>query len=167
MVASPSDLFTFLSAHNIAHETIEHAPTFSVEDGRQLKAGLPGGHSKNLFMKDKAGHFVLVSAWADSELRLNRLHRLLGTRRLSFTDADALFDILGVRPGSVTAFALINDQINRTVRFIADARLMTFETIYFHPLINTATTAIASRDLLKFTAATGHGCEIIDFEQLL
>lgn len=167
MAASPSDLFAFLSAHNIAHETIEHEPTFSVEDGRHLKSGLPGGHSKNLFMKDKAGHFVLISAWADSQLRLNRLHRQLGTRRLSFTDADALFSLLGVKPGSVTAFALINDQVERTVRFIADARLMTFDTIYFHPLINTATTAIASRDLLTFTAATGHGCEIIDFEQLI
>ncbi|MEL7454637.1 MAG: YbaK/EbsC family protein, partial [Pseudomonadota bacterium] len=88
MPASPADLFAFLDKHAIAHMTVEHAATFTVEEGRHLKASLPGGHSKNLFMKDKDGTLVLISAWAESQLRLNQLHKLIGTRRLSFGSAE-------------------------------------------------------------------------------
>ncbi len=99
MPASPAELFAFLDRHNIAHTTVEHAATFTVEEGRHLKASMPGGHSKNLFMKDKDGVFVLISAWAESQLRLNQVHKLIGTRRLSFADADLMHEYLGVVPG--------------------------------------------------------------------
>lgn len=165
MPASPTDLFAFLDAHEIAHQTVEHAATFTVEEGRHLKASMPGGHTKNLFMKDKDGTIVLVSAWADSQLRLNQMHKVIGTRRLSFASADLMLDCLGVVPGSVTAFGLMNDTEGR-VRFIVDAALMKFETINFHPLINTATTAISQSDFRRFVAATNHDLTELDFSAL-
>jgi len=165
MPASPSDLFDFLDTHGIAHKTVEHDATFTVEEGRHLKASMPGGHSKNLFMKDKDGTIVLISAWADSQLRLNQLHKLIGTRRLSFGSADLMLECLGVVPGSVTAFGLINDTAQR-VRFVADAALMRFDRVNFHPLVNTATTSIRQADLRRFVEATGHALTEVDFSTL-
>jgi len=165
MPASPTDLFAYLDALNIAHNTYEHPATFTVEEGRHLKSTMLGGHSKNLFMKDKDGVIVLISAWADSQLKLNQLHKLIGTRRLSFASADLMQDLLGIVPGSVTPFALMND-VDCRVRFIADADLMAFETVNFHPLVNTATTAISSADLRRFADVTGHGLTMIDFSVL-
>ncbi len=165
MPASPSDLFAYLDDLDIAHTTVEHAATFTVEEGRHLKASMPGGHSKNLFMKDKDSTIVLISAWADSQLKLNQLHKLIGTRRLSFASAELMVECLGVEPGSVTAFALMNDKDQR-VRFIADAALMGFDKVNFHPLVNTATTAIARDDLRRFVEATGHSLTVVDFSTL-
>lgn len=165
MPASPADLFAFLDSHAIAHTTGEHAAIFTVDEGRDLKASMPGGHSKNLFMKDKDGTIVLISAWAESHLRLNQLHRLIGTRRLSFADQDLMLECLGVVPGSVTAFGLINDKQHR-VRFIVDAALMGFDRVNFHPLVNTATTAISQVDFRRFVAATGHDLTEVDFSSL-
>lgn len=165
MPASPSDLFAFLDEHDIPHHTVEHPATHTVEEGRHLKASMPGGHSKNLFMKDKDGTLVLVSAWAESQLPLNQLHKIIGSRRLSFANADLMLEHLGVVPGSVTAFALINDR-SHNVRFIVDSALMAFETVNFHPLVNTATTAISRDGLRRFVQATGHSLKEVDFSVL-
>ena len=165
MRASPDDLFAYLDALGIAHTTHWHEATFTVGDGRALKESMPGGHTKNLFMKDKDGETVLISAHADSKLRLNHLHKRIGTRRLSFGSADLMEDLLGVVPGSVTAFALMNDKDSR-VRFILDAALMAHDPLNFHPLVNTATTAISRADFERFVAETGHTLEIVDFSAL-
>jgi Ala-tRNA(Pro) deacylase len=99
-------------------------------------------------------------------LKLNRLHRLIGTRRLSFGSPEQMEEVLGVTPGSVTAFALMNDT-ERRVRFLVDAALMAHDPVNFHPLTNTGTTAIARDDLERFARATGHGFEVVDFTVLL
>lgn len=161
----PEDLFAYLDGLGIAHTTVDHPAFHTVEDGRDLKASLPGAHTKNLFMKDKDGVIVLISAMADSALKLNQLHKLIGTRRLSFGSPDLMLDVLGVVPGSVTAFALMNDTGHR-VRFIVDAALMAHGVLNFHPLVNTATTAIPRPDFERFVAATGHGLEVVDFSEL-
>lgn len=166
MPASPDDLFAYLDQLGLAHETRWHEATFTVEEGRELKETMPGGHTKNLFMKDKDGTIVLISAHADSELKLNQLHKLIGTRRLSFASGELMEELLGVTPGSVTGFALMNDK-DRKVRFIVDAALMAYETLNFHPLVNTGTTAISRDDFRRFVEATGHDLTVVDFAALL
>lgn len=165
MTASPETLFAYLDELSIAHVTSYHEATFTVEEGRVLKASLPGAHTKNLFMKDKHGVIVLVSAHADSQLKLNQLHKLIGTRRLSFASADLMEEVLGVVPGSVTGFALMNDRAGR-VKFILDSALEAYEEINFHPLVNTATTRVSLADFKRFVAATGHELRGVDFTKL-
>lgn len=154
-------LLDYLDRLGIAHRTVDHPAVFTVAEGEAIKAGLPGGHTKNLFLKDKKGHLVLVSALQSSEIDLKALHRLLGLGRFSFGKPDLLHEALGVTPGSVTAFAILNDPEKR-VRFVLDAALMAHETVNFHPMENTATTAISSTDLLKFVRALGREPEILD-----
>ncbi len=165
MQASPETLFKYLDELGLAHTTTQHPAFHTVEEGRELKQSLPGGHTKNLFMKDKDGVIVLISALADSELKLNQLHKQIGTRRLSFASAELMEEALGVRPGSVTAFALMNDTAGH-VRFIADAALMACDPLNFHPLVNTATTAISRSDFERFVASTGHELTVVDFAAL-
>lgn len=150
---------------DITHATTEHRAVFSVEDGRDLKQGLPGGHTKNLFLKSKKGELVLISALGETPITLNAVHHLLGVARLSFGSAALLEETLGVQPGSVTAFALANDAARR-VRMVLDADLLAYELVNFHPLHNTATTAIARRDLLRFIRATGREPLIVDFKTM-
>jgi len=166
MTATPDDLFAYLDALGIAHTTHWHEAVFTVGESTELKASMPGGHTKNLFLKDKDGAIVLIAAEAHSELKLNQLHRLIGTKRLSFGAPDLMVDLLGVTPGSVTAFALMNDKAGR-IRFLVDAALMAHDPVNFHPLTNTGTTAVSRADFEKFVRATGHGFEVIDFSQLL
>ena len=165
MITSPEDLFAWLDARGIAHATHWHEATFTVEEGRELKATMPGGHTKNLFMTNKDGDLILVSAHADSQLPLNKLHRALGVKRLSFGAPELMEEVLGVRPGSVTAFALINDPAAR-VRFVVDRALMAHDPLNFHPLVNTGTTAISRADFERFVRESGHGLEVVDFTQL-
>ncbi len=165
MTASPDDLFAYLDRRDIPVTTHWHEPVFTVEEGAEIKAALPGGHTKNLFLKDKSGALILISAEGQTQIRLNKLHKLIGTKRLSFGPADLLLETLGVVPGSVTAFALMNDVSGR-IRFLLDAALMRHDIINFHPLTNTGTTAIKREDFKRFLTATGHELEMIDFSEV-
>tara|TARA_R110000744_G_scaffold35916_1_gene82927 strand:- start:4467 stop:4961 length:495 start_codon:yes stop_codon:yes gene_type:complete len=162
MTASPDTLFACLDSLAIAHTTHWHEAVFTVGESTGLKAALPGTHTKNLFLKDKDGAYVLISAEAHTQIRLNQLHRHIGTKRLSFGSPEDLLALLGVTPGSVTAFALMNDTAGK-VRFIVDAALLACDPVNFHPLTNTATTAISRADFRRFVEATGHRFEPFDF----
>jgi Ala-tRNA(Pro) deacylase len=156
MPATPDDLFTFLDRVGIAHRTVSHPPLFTVEESRALRGKIPGGHTKNLFLKDKKGALFLVVALEDAAIELKSLHRLLGANgRFSFGSADLLRDALGVEPGAVTPLAAINDTGAR-VSVVLDTAMMAHATLNYHPLKNTMTTSIARDDLIKFLAATGH-----------
>ncbi|MFN7056253.1 prolyl-tRNA synthetase associated domain-containing protein [Hyphomonas sp.] len=165
MTASPEDLFAYLDALGIAHSTVWHEAMFTVEQSAALKADMPGANTKNLFLKDGDGALILIAAEAHNALRLNQLHKRIGTKRLSFGPAELMGEVLGVVPGSVTAFALMNDTRGR-VRFLVDAVLAGAETVNFHPLVNTGTTAISQGDFRRFVEATGHGFEVVDFSSL-
>lgn len=158
-------LFARLAELGIAYSNTEHAPTHTVAESREIKTGIEGAHTKNLFMKDKKKNLVLISAGHDTALPLNQLHKLIGTQRLSFTNADLLWETLTVTPGSVTGFALMHDAPPR-VRFILDAKLVTADTLNFHPLRNDMTTSISREDFLAFARATGHDPQVVDFSQL-
>lgn len=158
-------LFALLDRLGIRARTVSHEKVFTVAESHNVKAHLPGGHTKNLFMKDKTGQLVLVCALGSSTLPLNQLHRVLGCQRLSFTDASLLWEALGVTPGSVTGFAVMNDTAGR-VRLVAEEALLAHDTLNFHPLRCDMTTAIARADFLGFAAATGHTVTPIDFTKL-
>jgi Ala-tRNA(Pro) deacylase len=153
--ATPEQLFAFLDSLDIAHATNRHRPVFTVEESRDLKAAMPGGHTKNLFLKDKKGRLFLLSALADTAIDLNAVSKLLGVGRFSFGNAELLMRHLGVTPGSVTLFALLNDT-ERQVTLILDEALLAHDPVNFHPLRNDATTAVAPADMLKFARATHH-----------
>lgn len=157
--ASQADLLAVLDALEIAHSTLAHRPVFTVAEGADIKAQLPGGHTKNLFLEDRNGRLLLISALGETPVRLNRIHRALGYERLSFAKPETLLEALGVAPGSVTIFALINDPARR-VGVALDAALLAHEVVNFHPLANTATTAISSADLLAFVRACGREPQI-------
>ena len=155
MPATPDDLFAFLTGLGIAHATVTHAPLFTVEQSQALRGTIPGGHTKNLFLKDKKDQVYLVVAPEDARVDLKVLHRKLGTGRFSFGSADLLRALLGVEPGAVTPFGVINDKDKR-VSVVIDTGLMENAVINCHPLVNTMTTSIARDDLVKFLIATGH-----------
>ncbi len=156
MSASPAELFAYLDSLGIPHQTVSHPAVFTVEEGRELRGTIPGGHTKNLFLRDKKGVPYLVVACEDAAIELRALHRLLGASgRFSFGSAELMRELLGVEPGSVTPFAAINDTHHR-VAVVLDAAMMQHPVLNFHPLVNTGTTAISREGLLKFLDATGH-----------
>jgi Ala-tRNA(Pro) deacylase len=163
--APEAPLFALLDQLGIRTSTITHEKVFTVAESQNVKACLPGGHTKNLFMKDKSGQLVLVCALGSSTLPLNQLHRALGCQRLSFTDAPVLWNALGVTPGSVTGFAVMNDTAGR-VRLVAEEALLAHDLLNFHPLRCDMTTTISLADFLGFAAATGHTVTPVDFSKL-
>jgi Ala-tRNA(Pro) deacylase len=165
MPARRADLFAFLDEHGIEHRTLEHPPVFRVEEGAEIKAALPGVHTKNLFLKDAKDRLWLISAAADTRVDLKRLHAVIGSARLSFGSAERMGEALGVTPGSVTVFALINDG-ERRVTPVLDAALFRTDPVNFHPLSNDATTAVSRAGLLAFFEALERSPMIVDFEAL-
>jgi len=155
-LTTPDQLFAYLDRLGIAHSTVKHLPLFTVEQSRALRGQIRGGHTKNLFLRDKKQALYLVVAQEDAEIDLKSLHRRLGASgRFSFGSSDLLREVLGVAPGAVTPFGVINDTQGR-VRVVLDAPMMEHATLNFHPLDNTMTTSIARDDLVKFLKSTGH-----------
>jgi Ala-tRNA(Pro) deacylase len=160
MPATPEHLFATLDALGIAHTTVKHPPLFTVQQSRALRGKIPGGHSKNLFLRDNKGALYLVVALEDAAIELKRLHLRLGAGRFSFGSADLLREVLGVEPGAVTPFGALNDSAQR-VTVVLDAAMMEHAVLNYHPLVNTMTTAIARDDLVKFLDSTGHPPRIV------
>src|SRR5512143_4049660 len=156
MAITPEQLFAALDALGIAHKTVKHPPVFTVEEAARLRGQVPGGHTKNLFLRDKKNALYLVVAEEDAAIDLKGLHRLLGASgRFSFGSADLLREVWGVVPGAVTPFGAINDTEGR-VTVVLDTAMMEHETLNYHPLVNTMTTSLKRDDLVKFLKSTGH-----------
>jgi len=156
MPVTPDELFAYLDRLGIAHKTVTHPAVFTVEEARELRGAVAGGHTKNLFLRDKKDARYLVVASEDAAIELKSLHRVLGASgRFSFGSAELMRELLGVEPGSVTPFAAINDTTCR-VTVVLDAAMMEHAVLNFHPLVNTGTTTISREGLLKFLEATGH-----------
>jgi Ala-tRNA(Pro) deacylase len=154
------ELFAALDALGIPHSTVKHPPLFTVEQSQALRGQIPGGHTKNLFLRDKKSALYLVVTLEDASIDLKGLHRVLGASgRFSFGSSDLLRDVWGVEPGSVSPFGAINDTEGR-VTVVLDAAMMEHETLNFHPLTNTMTTSIGRDDLVTFLKSTGHSPRI-------
>jgi len=165
MPATPEDLTAFLADIGVSTQTVSHPPLFTVEQSRALRGEIAGAHTKNLFLKDKKGALFLVVAEESAAIDLKRLHTRIGAAgRLSFGKPEELHEALGVAPGAVTVFGLINDR-DRRVNVVLDAGLMARETVNCHPLVNTATTSIGAADLLIFVKATGHEPLIVALDE--
>jgi Ala-tRNA(Pro) deacylase len=154
-VADRQILFARLEELGIASITVEHEAVFTVEESQSLRERLPGAHTKNLFLVDKDGRAALVVAKDDTRVDLKSVAKRLGIGRPSFGKPERLLELLGVTPGSVTPFALINDPEARVIVAV-DAALLAFPEVNFHPLENTATTRLATDDFLRFIRACGH-----------
>ena len=163
--AAADALFAFLDTHGIEHRTLEHPAVFRVDEGHDIKAALPGGHTKNLFLKDGKGQLWLICALGETRIDLKKLPEVIGSARLSFGSAELMEEVLGVTPGSVTLFALINDPEHR-IELVLDAAMLEPEPINFHPLTNTATTAISQDGLRRFLKALDIAAPVVDFERL-
>ncbi len=161
MPASRQDLLDLLSELNIESTTTDHEAVFTVEESSKIKQSIPGGHTKNLFLKDQKGKYFLIVAEGTAQIKLNSVHGLIGASgRVSFGKPEALMELLGVLPGSVTAFAPMNDTKNQ-VKVIIDEPLLRYEQINCHPLTNEATTTISKSDLLRFLEHVNHAPQIV------
>ena len=158
---TPEQLLARLAELGIACRTVSHPPVFTVEEAKALRGELPGGHVKNLFLRDKKGAMWLVVAEEDRRIDLKALAARLGAGKVSFASAERLMAYLGVVPGAVTPFGLINDR-GQEVRVVIDAGLLAHDPVNVHPLTNDRTTAISPRDLLRFIEACGHEPQVID-----
>jgi len=157
---SAEQLLARLAELGIASKTVDHDAVFTVEEAKALRGELPGGHIKNLFLRNKKEEMWLVVAEEDKRIDLKALGELLGAGKLSFGSADRLMTYLGVLPGAVTPFSIINDK-QKKVTVVLDQDLLEKNPVNCHPLVNTKTTAIAPQDLLRFLEAEGHKPQLL------
>jgi Ala-tRNA(Pro) deacylase len=162
---TPEELFAHFDALGIEHRTYSHPPVFTVAEAAALRGSLPGGHCKSLFLKDKKGGFWLAVMLEERRIDLKRLAARLVAPRFSFGGAADLYRLLGVRPGSVTPFALVND-VERLVTPVLDAGMLERDPLNYHPLENDRTTAISPADLLRFISGSGHELRVVELSDL-
>ena len=163
MALEPDQLLQRLTELGIGHRTCEHPAVFTVEEARRHTAHLPGGHCKSLFLKDKKGGLWLLVCLDHRRIDMGRLAKAIASPRLSFGKAELLQEVLGVGPGSVTPFALVNDR-DRRVQPLLDQAMLARGRLNYHPLTNRATTTIAAADLPRFLEACGHQPRVIDLD---
>lgn len=150
------DLFSFLDGLGIKHSTTQHAPVFTVAESESLRDLIPGGHTKNLFVKDKKDQYFVLTVEENAAVDLKTVHKTIGAAsKVSFGKPEKMLEYLGVIPGSVTVFGAINDT-GQHVTFVLDSELMKHDLINGHPLSNDATTTIGRDDLVRFLEATRH-----------
>jgi len=165
MPKTQDELFAVLSSLGIEVTTRQHPPLHTVAESQALRGEIAGRHTKNLFLKDKKDNFFLVTVGEDTQVDLKSIHQVIGAAsRVSFGNPEKLMDYLGVVPGAVTAFGVINDEGGQ-VKAILDEELMSHDVVNGHPLVNTATTSIAPDDLVRFMRATGHDPAILKVGQ--
>lgn len=154
-------LFARLDSLGVSYKVFEHAPVFTVAESEKVTAHIPGLHCRNLFVRDKAEKMFLVTVGNDTRIDLKKLQVLLGCGRLSFGSPERLWKYLGVRPGSVCPFAIINDRDN-SVTAILDKAMMDAEIVNYHPMENHMTIGLSPAGLIKFVESCGHKPHIID-----
>lgn len=163
--AGEAELYALFREHGIAWAHHTHPPLHTVEESRALRGELPGGHVKNMFLKDRKGQLWLVTCLEDRQIRIRDLEKEIGAQKCSFGKPEVLWDALGLRPGAVSPFGLINDRAGR-VRVVLDRQMLDHDPINAHPLHNEATTAVSAADFRRFLGITGHEPLVVDFDAL-
>ncbi len=160
MLNTQEEFLNVLSQIEIEYTNHEHPAVFTVEEADMHHEGIDGVHSKNLFFKDRKKKLVLVVTLSDKPIKIKDVGNKIGHKGLSFGKPDLLMEVLGVIPGAVTPFAVVNDE-EKQVKVILDAEMMENDLLNFHPIVNTATTTINSKDLIKFMEHCKQEFEII------
>ncbi len=160
MLKTQDELLSVLTQIDIEYTNHEHPAVYTVEEADLHHQGIDGVHSKNLFFKDRKKNLILVVTLSDKPIKIKEMGNKIGAKGLSFGKPDLLEEVLGVIPGAVTPLAVINDETNR-VKVILDQEMMDHDLLNFHPIVNTATTTIASKDLIKFMEHCKQNFEII------
>ena len=160
MLQTQEELLETLEQINISYKNYEHPAVYTVAEADQHHKGIEGAHSKNLFFKDKKKNLFLVVTLSDKPIKIKEVAKKIGAKSPSFGKPDLLAEVLGVIPGAVTPFAVVNDEASR-VKVVLDKEMMKNDLLNFHPLVNTATTTIAARDLVKFMEHCNQEFEII------
>lgn len=159
---TPVELIAMLESEGIDHHTLEHPPMRTVEDAKALRAPSEYGHTKNLFVRDRKANMWLLTLHEDRRVDMKSTAQLVGTNRFSFASAERLFHYLGVTPGAVSAFSILND-VTRRVSFFIDEALMDAPALHIHPLVNTMTTTIAREELFSFLERRGYAPQVLRF----
>ena len=154
-------LLAHLEGLGIAYKIYEHPPVFTVAESEQYETNIPGMHCRNLFLYDKKKRMFLITAANETMIDLKKLDKLIESGRLSFCSPSRLWEFLGIKPGSVNPFCIMNDK-EAKVRMIIDATMMEADIINVHPMDNAATIGISPQDLLKFMDSIGHKYDILD-----
>ncbi|WP_191083111.1 prolyl-tRNA synthetase associated domain-containing protein [Roseococcus microcysteis] len=164
---TPETLLQALADFGIEARTIHHPPVFTVAESRALRGELPGAHSKNLFLRAAKGEgFFLAVLEEHRQASVNALARAAGWPKVRMASAEELRATLGVEPGSVTPFGLVNAPPGG-VGVVLDAALAHAPGLaWFHPLVNTASTGLRPPDLLRFLAARGHVARVLDLDAM-
>lgn len=160
MLKTQEELLNVLTQIGISYTNHEHPAVYTVEEADKHHEGIEGVHSKNLFFRDRKKNLVLVVTLSDKPIKIKDVGNKIGHKGLSFGKPDLLTEVLGVIPGAVTPFSVINDRENR-VKVILDEEMMAHDLLNFHPIVNTATTTIQSQDLIKFMEHCNQEFEII------
>jgi len=163
--ATAADVQKRLDGLGFSHQTVSHPPMRTVEDSKKHRDGVPGGYSKNLFLRNKKGKMWLVTLHEDRRVDLRKLGDLVGAGRVSFASPERLMSYLGVIPGAVTPLAVINDHSNAVI-VVLDSSLLNLDPLHFHPCDNSMTTTIDRATLLGYLSASGHDPLLVDFDAL-
>ncbi|MEM0991168.1 MAG: prolyl-tRNA synthetase associated domain-containing protein [Pseudomonadota bacterium] len=163
--AGQAELYALFDAHGIGYRHFDHPPLFTVEESKRLRGTIPGAHVKNMFLKDKKDRLWLVTCLEHRQIRIRDLEKEVGAAKASFGKPELLWEVLGLKPGAVSPFGLLNDTDHR-VTPVLDSQMLAAEPINAHPLHNEATTAISAADLNRFFDLTGHQPILVDFDAL-
>lgn len=158
---SPDELIARMTACGVVLTVHHHPAVFTVAESQKIDAQIPGAHTRNMFLKDKKGAMFLVTLRHDTPVDLKKLSDVLGAGRFSFGSPERLWDNLGVRPGSVTPLAIVNDTAH-AVTLVLEAGMMAEDIVNFHPLVNTMTVGMTPDGLLKFLDSIGVQPRVVD-----
>lgn len=158
---TPQALMDKLKDLGIAFTLHHHRAVFTVAEAMEVERGMEGAQCRNLFLRDKKKNNFLVVLRNETEVDIKKLQPLIGADKLSFGSPDRLWEYLGVRPGSVCPYAIVND-VGQNVQIFLDKSMLESSLVNYHPLINTMTIGTKPEDLLRFIESTGHTPHVID-----